>query len=281
VVALESTVLTHGLPRPLNLEVGRQLEVEVRAGGATPATIAVVEGTARIGLNPTELEMIAVQEGVTKLSTKDLPVALARGQSGGTTVAATASLAHAAGIQVFATGGIGGVHRGPIFDVSADLPELQRTPILVVCAGAKSILDLPATREALETLGILVLGWRTHVFPEFYTRGSDIEVDATVDNAAEVAAIWSAHRRSGARSAIVLCVPVPETAALDRAELDAVTGRALAAATARRVTGKALTPYLLGEIARQTGGASLDANVALLRNNARVAAEVAAHIARS
>jgi pseudouridylate synthase len=280
VVALESTVIAHGLPRPRNLEVGRRLEEEIRGGGALAATIAVMDGVPTVGLAPEQLERIASADGVAKLSTRDLPVAMSRRQTGATTVAATAHLARRAGIEVFATGGIGGVHRGEPLDVSADLTELQRTRIIVVCSGAKSILDLPATREALETLGVLVLGWRTDAFPAFYTTGGDLPVDARVDDADEVAEIWGVHRESGAPGAVLLCVPVPIDQALPASELDDVTERALQAAADAGVTGKALTPFLLAEIARATDGASLDANVALLRNNASVAAMVAEGIAR-
>lgn len=275
VVALESTVLAQGLPRPRNLEVGRELETIVRAAGAVPATIALLDGKVRVGLDDAGLERIATSDGVEKLSTRDLPVALARHAPGATTVAATAHLAVRAGIPVFATGGIGGVHRGSPPDLSADLTELRRTPILVVCAGAKSILDLPATRELLETLGILVLGWRTDRFPAFYTSDSGLGVDARVDDAAEAASVVAKHGEIGAPGAILLCVPIPAESALDPAEVDAVIGEALAEASSEGIRGKAITPYLLKRVAERSGGASLEANVALLRNNVRVASEVA------
>lgn len=280
VVALESTVIAQGLPRPRNLEVALQLEAEVRAVGAAPATAAVVDGVARLGLTRAELERIATDDAVAKLSTREIPVAMARGMTGATTVAATSRLAYAAGVHVFATGGIGGVHRGEPRDVSADLKELSRTPIIVVCAGAKSILDLPATREALEALGILVIGWRTDTFPAFYARSSGLSVDVTVETHSEVADIWQAHRRIDAVGALLLCVPVPAEAALPEPMLAEVTDRALAKAMAEGVRGKELTPLLLQELARSTGGATLEANVALLHQNARVAAEVAREVAR-
>jgi pseudouridylate synthase len=279
VVALESTVLAHGLPRPRNLEVGRSLEGAVRGAGATPATVAIVDGVPRVGLTERELERIAMEPGVAKLSTREISLAMARGTTGATTVAATAWLAARAGIRVFATGGIGGVHRGSPADVSPDLVELQRTPIIVVCAGAKSILDLPATREALETLGVLVLGWRTDRFPAFYTRSSDLTVDATVTDAAEVALIWREHRRSAAAGSILLCVPVPPEHEVPPELVSAAIDDALARAESEGVRGKEITPYLLRTLAESTGGATLEANVALLHGNARVAAEVARAIA--
>ncbi|HEX2091355.1 MAG TPA: pseudouridine-5'-phosphate glycosidase, partial [Longimicrobiaceae bacterium] len=219
VVALESTVLAHGLPRPRNLEVGRALEEEVRAGGAVPATVGVTGGAPRVGLDAEELERMATADGVLKLSTRDLPVAVARRADGATTVASTMWLAHRAGVAVFATGGIGGVHRGEARDVSADLTELGRTPMVVVCAGAKAVLDLPATREALETAGVLVVGWRTDELPAFYSAGSGLLVDVRVEDAGEVAALWRAHRELDAPGALLLCVPPPAAEALDADEV--------------------------------------------------------------
>lgn len=279
VVALESTVLAHGLPRPRNLEVGRALEAEVRAGGAVPATVAVVGGVPSVGLSAAEVERIASAAGVLKLSSRDLPVAVARGADGATTVAGTMWLARRAGVEVFATGGIGGVHRGEPRDVSADLAELQRTPMVVVCAGAKSILDLPATREALETAGVLVVGWGTDELPAFYARESGLGVDCRVESAAEVAALWRARAALGLPGALLLCVPPPAEAALPAAEVDAAIAEALAAADRAGVRGKEVTPWLLRAVAERTGGRSLEANVALLRSNARVAAAVAGALA--
>jgi pseudouridine-5'-phosphate glycosidase len=279
VVALESTVLAHGLPRPRNLEVGRALEDEVRAGGAVPATVGVVGGEPVVGLSQNDLDRLGTAHGVLKLSTRDLPVPVARRQDGATTVAATAWLAHRAGISVFATGGIGGVHRGEANDVSADLTELGRTPMLVVCAGAKSVLDLPATREALETAGVLVAGWGTDELPAFYSRESGIAVDVRVDSAAEAADLWRAHRALEMPGALLLCVPPPGEAAVPAAEIEGVIREALEEAERRGVRGKDVTPFLLTTVARRTGGRSLEANVALLKNNARVAARVAAALA--
>lgn len=276
VVALESTLLSHGLPQPRNLEVGRALEAEVRAGGAIPATVAVLDGTAAVGLTPEEMERIATAPDVLKLSTRDLPVAMARGSDGATTVAATMWLARRAGVEVFATGGIGGVHRGDPRDVSADLTELGRTPLVVVCAGAKAILDLPATREALETAGVLVVGWGTDELPAFYSRESALGVDVRVDRAEEVAALWEAHRSIGAPGALLLCVPPPAESAIPATAVEREIENAIRGAAAAGVRGKEITPFLLREVARLTGGRTLEANVALLRNNVAVGALVAA-----
>ena len=281
VVALESTVLAHGLPRPRNLEVGRGMEAAVRAAGAVPATVGVVAGTPAVGLDDGELVRLATADGVAKLSTRDLAVPVARGTDGATTVAATMWLAVRAGVRVFATGGIGGVHRGEERDVSADLAELGRTPMLVVCAGAKSVLDLPATREALETAGVLVAGWGTDELPAFYAASSGLAVDVRVDSAAEAAALWRAHRGMGLPGALLLCVPPPAEAALDADAVERAIAVALEGARRRGVRGKAVTPYLLRAVAESTGGRSLDANVALLLNNARIAAEVAVAVAEA
>lgn len=279
VVALESTVLAHGLPRPRNLEVGRALEDEVRAGGALPATIGVVEGTPVVGLSDTEVERMANADGVLKLSTRDLAVPIARQADGATTVAATMWLAARAGVAVFATGGIGGVHRGDGRDVSADLAELGRTPMVVVCAGAKSILDLPATREALETAGVLVVGFGTDELPAFYSRRSGIPVDVRVESAGEAAVLWRAHRDLGLPGAVLVCVPPPPEHALPADEVEGAIATALREAESGGVRGKEVTPFLLRAVAEATGGRSLETNVALLRNNARVGAEIAAAVA--
>lgn len=279
VVALESTVIAHGLPRPRNLEAARVLEDTARAGGAVPATIAVIDGTAHIGLGQADLERLATQDGIEKLSTRELPVAIARGSTGATTVAATSFLAHRAGIHVFATGGIGGVHRGELPDISPDLDQLARARIVVVCAGAKSILDLPATREVLESRGVLVLGWRTSEFPTFYSRESSLQVDARVDDAEEVAAIWRAGDAAGIGSSILLCAPIPVEAALPAERIDTAIADALAGAERDNIHGKAITPYLLRTLAEATRGESIAANLALLRNNVAVAAAVAGRIA--
>jgi pseudouridine-5'-phosphate glycosidase len=279
VVALESTVIAHGLPHPRNLEVARTLENEVSGYGAVPATVGVVKGRAIVGLSHEDIERLGTAEGVLKLSTRDLAVPIARGMDGATTVAATMWLAHRAGVVVFATGGIGGVHRGEAHDVSADLTELGRTPMIVVCAGAKAILDLPATREALETAGVLVVGYGTDELPAFYSRESGLPVDVRVDSADEMAALWQAHRRLEAPGAILLCVPPPAEAALPAAEVEGAIRDALRLADERGIRGKQVTPFLLSAVAERTGGRSLETNVALLRNNARVAAQVASALA--
>ncbi|HEV7589130.1 MAG TPA: pseudouridine-5'-phosphate glycosidase [Longimicrobium sp.] len=279
VVALESTVIAHGLPHPRNLQVAWELEDEVRAHGAVPATVGVVAGRPIVGLSADDVERLGTAEGVLKLSTRDLAVPVARGLDGATTVAATMWLAQRAGVAVFATGGIGGVHRGEAHDVSADLTELGRTPMVVVCAGAKAILDLAATREALETAGVLVVGYGTDELPAFYSRQSGIPVDIRADTADEVAAFWRAHRSLASPGAILLCVPPPAEHALPADEVEAAIRDALAEAEARGIRGKEVTPFLLSSVAERTEGRSLEANVALLLNNARTAAAVAAAIA--
>ena len=279
VVALESTVITHGLPWPTNLHAAQSLEAAVRDGGAVPATLAVLGGQLRVGL--TEAELIRLAQAafqVRKVSRRDLAIALARGEDGGTTVAATMWIAYQAGIQVFATGGIGGVHRRHPFDVSADLPELAQTPVLVVCAGAKAILDLPLTLEWLETHGVPVLGWQTDEFPAFYSRDSGLGVDLRVEGAADVAQVWQARRRLGL-GGVLLTVPIPEEHATPAATVEVAITAALDEADARGVRGKAVTPFLLERVAALTQGASQRANLALLEHNARVAALVASSIA--
>lgn len=278
IVALESTVLAQGLPWPTNLEVGTSIEAAIRADGAVPATIAVIDGVPTIGVTDDELERIARGVDVIKLSTRELALARARRMTGATTVAATVFLANRAGIAVFATGGIGGVHRGTVPDASADLIELGRTPMVVVCAGAKSILDLPATREALETLGILLLGWETDRMPGFYIRDSGLPVDARVDDPAEVAGIWYEHRKNDSPGSIVIGVPVPPDAEIPADVAGAAIESAIESAERIGIRGKDLTPFLLRELNAATGGDALRANVALLRNNARVATSIAREI---
>ena len=275
VVALESTVIAHGLPWPENLELARSLEAEVRAAGAEPATIAVLSGCLRVGLEPEEVERLARGEGIAKLTRRDLAVAVARGSDGATTVSATMAIAHRAGIRVFATGGIGGVHRGDRTDVSADLPELARTPMVVVCAGAKAILDLPATLEWLETNGVPVIGYGSGEFPAFFTRSSGLPLEARAGSATEVAAIARAAWRNGLPSAVLVTVPCPEPVALPRERMEQAVTRAIAEAESDGIRGKALTPYLLRRVAELTGGESRTANLALLRQNAGIAAQIA------
>jgi pseudouridine-5'-phosphate glycosidase len=275
VVALESTVITHGLPEPVNLELARRLEGEVRSAGAVPATVAVIDGRICLGVTTDQLERLALSRSLMKISRRDLGTAAAQRATGGTTVAATMIAAHAGGVQVFATGGIGGVHRGSSGDISADLPELARTPVVVVCAGAKAILDLPRTLEWLETAGVPVLGWGTDDFPAFFTRSSGLPVSAKVRNAAETAALVRTQWGMGLRSGVLVCVPCPEEVAVPAETLETVLRTALQQAEAEGVRGKQVTPYLLSRLADLTGGGTLRANLALLRNNARVAAEIA------
>jgi pseudouridine-5'-phosphate glycosidase len=275
VVALESTVITHGLPEPVNLELARRLEGEVRAAGAVPATVAVIDGRVCLGVTTDELERLALSRKLMKISRRDLGAAVAQRATGGTTVAATMIAAHAGGIRVFATGGIGGVHRGQAGDVSADLPELARTPVIVVCAGAKAILDLPRTLEWLETAGVPVVGWGTDEFPAFFTRSSGLRVNARVNSAVEAAALIRAQWSLGLRSGVLVCVPCPEDVAVPAEAVEPVLRTALQQAEAQGVRGKEVTPFLLARLAELTGGDTLRANLALLRNNARVAAELA------
>lgn len=282
VVALESTIIAHGLPRPRNLEVAAELEAVLRDQGVVPATIAVLDGRARAGLTGAQLERVAQDDDVVKASVRDLPIVLARGASAATTVASTAMLAAAAGIAVFATGGLGGVHReaARTFDESADLHVLGRTPIVVVAAGVKSILDVPATLERLETLGVTVLGYRTLRFPGFYVADSGEPVEWRVDEPAEVAAVLAAARALALPAAVLVANPIDPAAQLDPAVHDRVLGQALAAAEARGLRGKQVTPFLLDHIQRETAGASLAANVAAVRGNVRLAGEIAREVAR-
>lgn len=281
VVALESTVIAHGLPWPDNLEVACRLEAAVRGRGAVPATIGVLDGVPTVGLDQEGLERMARADSVAKLSTRELGLAMARRLDGATTVASTAHLAHLAGIRVFATGGIGGVHRGAPLDVSADLEQLARSPIVCVAAGAKSILDLPATREALESLNILVLGWQTDELPAFYSPTSGLTVDARVEEASEVAAIARAGWKIQLPAAILLAVPVPADHGIDAETADAAIARALAAADRDGIGGKQITPFLLRHLNQATGGATLAANTALLLQNAEIAASVAMELSRA
>jgi pseudouridine-5'-phosphate glycosidase len=275
VVALESTVIAHGLPRPINLETARRLEQIVRESGAVPATIAIIDGKLCIGLNDDQLRTLAEDSGIRKISTRDIPLAVAQRWTGATTVASTIWIAQRAGIKVFATGGIGGVHRGSLPDISADLPELARTPIVVVCSGAKIVLDLPATREWLETHAVTILGYQCDELPAFYSRTSGLPVDARAASAREVAEIFRAQRALQVSSALLVTVPVPPEVELPSEQLRTVLTDSLQAAERSRVSGRELTPFLLAHMAQRSGGATLRANIALLENNARVAAEIA------
>ena len=276
VVALESTIISHGLPRPRNLEAAIEFEEILRAKGVTPATIAVLDGVPQVGLDADGVRRIAEEE-LTKASVRDLPILAALGRSGATTVAATAYLAGLAGVRVFATGGLGGVHRGAneTFDESADLTTLASSPVTVVSAGVKSVLDIPATLERLETLSVPVVGYQTTAFPAFWLRESGYELDWKVDTAEEVAAVMAARDAFGSRSGMVLANPIPLAQQWDPAEHDRVLTEALALADEAGVTGKAVTPFLLLKIVELSGGRSLEVNLDLARNNVRVAGEIA------
>jgi pseudouridylate synthase len=283
VVALESTVITHGLPYPENVETAVQMETAVRAAGALPATIGVIAGQIVVGL--TEAQMIHLArraEGghVRKCSRRDLPIAVARGEDGSTTVAGTMLIAHRAGISIFATGGIGGVHRGHPFDVSADLAELGRTPVTVVSSGAKSILDLPATREVLETQGVTIVGYQTDEMPAFFARRSGLPVDVRLDTPQAVADLLRARQALALQSGLLVTVPAPAADALAADEAEAAIAQATREADARGIHGPASTPWLLRRVVELTDGRSMRANVALLCNNGRVAAEIAVAFAQ-
>ncbi len=284
VVALESTLIAHGLPWPTNLETAREAENAVRAGGAIPATIAIVRGVPTIGLHEDQLSYLAKTPGIFKTSRRDLGAAIALGRSAATTVSATMAIAHAAGLKVFATGGIGGAHRtteqftSDPFDISADLTELARTPVLVVCAGAKSILHLPRTLEILETLGVPVLGYRTDEFPAFYVAQSRLPVSCRVESPYEAATVFAAHTHLGGRG-VVLAQPCPADVAIPEEEFNAWLEEAEVEARKAKISGPKLTPFLLARLAELSSGRTLKANRALIVANARLAAEVAVALA--
>ncbi len=277
-VALETAVVTHGLPRPENLLLARALEQVVLDQGATPATVGLLDGKIHVGLSAEELNRLAIEENARKISLRDFSIALARKENGGTTVAGTLFAARKVGIRVFATGGIGGVHRHAPFDVSADLPELGRSPLVVVCAGAKAILDLPATVEVLETMGVAVIGYGTDEFPAFYSRESGLRVNTRVDSPQEVARIARAQWEAGLESALLLVQPPPAEMAIPAERIEALIQQALEEAEQQKISGAAVTPFLLERVNQLSGGASLQANLALLRNNAHLAAQIAAAI---
>jgi pseudouridylate synthase len=277
VVALESTIFTHGLPRPRNLEVAREAEARLRDNGVVPATIGVVDGVPTIGLSDDQIELLSNEDDAVKVSVRDLPVAAVKGLSGGTTVAATALLAHKAGIEVFSTGGLGGVHEGAgtSFDESADLFTLADVPILVVSAGAKSILDISATLERLESLSIPVVGYRTTRYPGFYIADSGHEIDFSVADPREAAAMARARRDLDLRAALLIANPVPEDEQLPPELHDRVVAEAWQAAREQNIVGQDTTPFLLDHIVKATGGRSLDVNIAVYRNNVSLGAEIA------
>ena len=283
VVALESTIISHGMPYPRNVETALLVEQTIRDCGATPATIAVIGGRLKAGLSRDEIEYLGkTGRGVAKASRRDLPALIARGADGATTVTTTMIIAHMAGIKIFATGGIGGVHRGAevTMDISADLEELAQTPVMVVCAGAKSILDLGLTLEYLETHGVPVIGYGTDELPAFYTRKSGFGVDYRVDSPAELAAMFRAQRDLGYKGGMLVTNPIPEEYSMDKAVIDKAIDEALAQAKAQGIHGKETTPFLLAKVVELTGGDSLDSNIQLVLNNARVAAKTACELTK-
>jgi pseudouridine-5'-phosphate glycosidase len=275
VVALESTVITHGLPRPQNLEIAREMESVVRENGALPATIGVLDGIIRVGLTSTELERLANEKNVRKISRRDFSAAILRKENGGTTVAGTMFAAEQAGIKVFATGGIGGVHEVETLDISTDLHALADTAMIVVCAGAKAILNLPATLEYLETIAVPVIGFGTDEFPAFYSTQSGLPVSVRLDSVQEVVAFAKTHRELGMKSAILVCQPLSLEESLSREIMDPAIEQARLEAHRAGIHGQPLTPFLLTRMAELTGGKSLKANLALLLNNAKLAAQIA------
>ena len=281
VVALESTVIAHGLPRPQNLDTARRLQAVVRSEGAIPATVAILDGQVKIGLTDDELEVLANADQVVKVSRRDFSNVVGRGLTGATTVAGTLIAASWAGIRVMATGGIGGVHRGEEPDVSADLPEIARTPMVVVCSGAKAILDLSATLEWLETHGVPVVGYGTDDLPGFYARSSGLPLEVRADTPASVSELWDTHTGLGMTGGMVVTVPPPEKEALSGPEIQSAINQALDQAVADGVRGKHNTPYLLQKVKELTGGASLRVNIALLENNARIASMISNKIVNS
>ena len=275
VVALESTVIAHGLPHPQNIETAQRLEQIARAEGVTAATIAVLDGLLCVGLDRPQLDQIATRQDIKKLSVRDLAIAVARKWNGATTVASTMWIAHRAGIHVFATGGIGGVHRGSLPDVSADLTELAHAPMIVVCSGAKIVLDLPATREWLETNSITVVGYGCDEMPAFYSQTSGLPTDVRCDTPEEVAHLFATQRHLEVQSALLVTVPVPSEAEVEQSFLNTVLEDALGQAERNKISGRDLTPFLLAQMSQRSDGKTLRANIALLENNARVAAQIA------
>jgi len=279
IVALESALITHGFAYPANLDITRRMAAAIRQAGAAPAVIGVWHGVPTVGLSDAQIEALAADETAVKVSVRDLSLASVRGFHGGTTVAATSLLAHRAGICVFATGGIGGVHRGHPEDVSADLPVLASTPIIVVCAGAKSILDLPRTLEYLETWGVPVLGWRTGEFPAFYSRASGLVVDQCVEDGVQVAEVFRSQRALSLPQGVLVGVPVPAADEVPADEVEPLIAQAVAEADVQGIIGKAITPFILARMVALSDARTKHANESLLLNNARVAAEIARPVA--
>jgi pseudouridine-5'-phosphate glycosidase len=278
IVALESTVITHGLPQPQNLELARDMEQQVRDHDAVPATVALLDGEIRIGLSDEELIRLSASDSALKVSHRDFATAIVKKKIGGTTVAGTMFASQLAGIKVFATGGIGGVHKESAFDISTDLHAMSEIPMIVVCAGAKAILDLPATLEYLETMGVPVVGYQTDEFPAFYSRESGLNVSVRLDSPKEIADFAQTHWRLGMRSAVLVTNPVPETDAISKSEMEPLILQASTEAIEQGIHGQKLTPFLLSRISELTGGKSLKTNLALLLNNARLAARIAAEM---
>jgi len=280
VVALESTVITHGLPYPENINLARDMENEIEKLGVTPATIAVLDGVIQVGLNRMQLERLASETGLTKISSRDYAGVISQKRSGGTTVAGTLVVAEEVGIEVFATGGIGGVHRLPRFDISADLVQLAKSRVVVVCAGAKAILDLPGTLEFLETYRIPVVGYETNDFPAFYTKSSGFKISVRADSPGEIVSIAHIHWGLGLESAILVTVPPPDDVALPREKVQKAIDQALDDAERKRIRGQEMTPFLLKRVTELTKGTSLRANLGLLLNNARIAALISKRMER-
>jgi len=279
VVALESTVIAHGLPRPTNLETAQRLEAIVHEADVMPATIGIIAGNLIVGLDHVQVQLLAEKGYIKKISTRDIPIAVAQKWNGATTVASTSWIAKRAGIKVFATGGIGGVHRGSLPDISADLPELARTAIVVVCSGAKIVLDLPATREWLETHAVTVVGYQCDQMPAFYSRQSGLPIDVRMDSPADIADLFRTQQRLNIGSALLVTVPVPFEFEVPSEQLRDVLNEALKMAEQQNIGGRELTPFLLSHMAEHSEGSTLRANIALLENNARVAAEIAKEVA--
>lgn len=282
VVALESTIISHGMPYPRNVETALEVERIIREAGVVPCTIGIIDGVGVVGMSPQEIEEFGKRKGIAKVSRRDLPVIMAKKEWGATTVATTMILAEKAGIEVFVTGGIGGVHRGAqeTFDISADLQELAKTDVTVVCAGAKAILDLPLTLEVLETFGVPVLGYQTEELPAFYTRRSGLKVDYAIEDAAEAARVIKEKRALGLHGGVLITNPIPQEYAMDEAVINDAIETALKEMEAAGVHGKDSTPYLLAKIVELTGGDSLDSNIRLVFNNARVGSQIAVELSR-
>ena len=275
VVALESAVITHGLPQPVNLETALNMQKIIMDQGAIPATIALLDGKVHVGLDDSELEKLAFLKGTRKISQRDFGYAITHKLSGGTTVAGTMTVAHTVGIKVFATGGIGGVHRDAPFDISADLQKLSNTPMIVVCAGAKAILDLHATVEVLETNGVLIIGYQTNEFPAFYSRSSGLMLDSRVDSPGEIAAVARSQWEMGEKTALLVVQPPPDEYDIPAADIERSILKAVAEAKSKGIRGPAVTPFLLDRVKSLTGGKSMETNLALLKNNAKLAAQIA------